>query len=226
MSVVARAARSLREEGLRPTLDKVVAVAADGLFDLRYGVETQAWAELRTLSIRGDNRDHGARYQPTHVWPLRRMLHALQAQYTPGGAFVDLGCGKGRALMVAAEFGFPVIRGVEFAHELCTVAARNCAAYKRRRQLPAEFHIVESDVVSHRFAGDETIVFMFNPFAAGILNRVLDHLTDSLTTHPRRLLILYHNPRQSPVIASRARFVSSGSHTFGPSTFETYTATP
>lgn len=226
MSVLARAARSLRQKGLRPTLTKVVAVAADALFDLRYGVETQAWAELCTLSIRGANREHGARYQPTHVWPLRRMLHRLQSQFTPGGAFVDLGCGKGRALMIAAEFGFPIIRGVEFAHELCTVAADNCAAYKRRRRLATEFQIVEADVVAYRFAGDETVIFMFNPFAAEVMNRVLDNITASLTAHPRRLLILYDNPRLSPVIAQRARFVPAGSQSFGASTFAAYTVRP
>lgn len=223
---MARAARSLRRDGLRPTLNKVVDVAADGLFDLRYGVETQAWAELGALSIRGDNRDQGARYQPTHVWPLRRMLRTLQSQFPPGGAFVDLGCGKGRALMIAAEFGFPVIRGIEFAHELCTVAADNCSAYKRRRHLAAVFQIIESDVVAYPFVGDEAVVFMFNPFTASVMSRVLDNLTASLEAQPRRLLILYHNPRLSPVIAQRARFIPSGPQSFGASTFEAYTVRP
>ncbi len=226
MSAIATAARSLRRDGLRPTLNKAVAVAADGFFDLRYGVETQAWAELRDLTIRGDHRAQGARYQPTHVGPLRRMLRVLRHRFTPGRAFVDLGCGKGRALMVAAEFGFPVIRGIEFAHELCAVATANCAAYKRRRGIATAFHIIEADVVWYPLVGDETVIFMFNPFDAAIMSRVLDNITASLAASPRRLLILYHNPRQSRVIAQRAPFSPVGDFAVGASQFSVYAAGP
>jgi len=226
MSLLARTTHSLHQQGLRSTLNKAVTVAADALFDLRHGVETQAWAELRNLTIRGDNQEHGARYQPTHVWPLRRMLRTLQPQFIPGRAFVDLGCGKGRALLLAAECGFPIVRGVEFAHELCTVATANCAAYKRRRRLATQFEILEADVVRHPFAGDENVIFMFNPFAIDVMNRVLDNIAASLAAQPRPLLLLYHNPRLSTAIAQRKPFAPAGTYTFGSSRFAVYQAQP
>src|ERR1019366_288563 len=39
--------------------------------------------------------------------------------------FLDLGCGKGRALLIAAHFDFPQILGVELSPDLCRIAESN-----------------------------------------------------------------------------------------------------
>src|SRR6516225_8353137 len=48
--------------------------------------------------------------------------------------FVDIGCGKGRALMVASAFPFRRLVGVEISPELCEIARANTA---RRPEWPS-----------------------------------------------------------------------------------------
>jgi SAM-dependent methyltransferase len=226
MNAASRISRSLRQHGLATTLHKAIAVAADCYFDVRYGVDTRTCVPLGGLTIAGANRDRGARYQPTRVLPLRRVLRTLRPQFANGSAFVDLGCGKGRILLIAAEFGFKAVRGVEFAHELCAVASANCAAYKRQRRLATEFRVLEEDVVRHAVAYDEDVFFMYNPFEADVLDRVLDNILASVKAWPRRVLIIYHNPRLAPLIEQRREFAPWETYAFDDNTFRVYVNRP
>jgi len=131
----------------------------------------------------------------------------LAAACFPNGVLVDFGSGKGRMLLVASEFGFREERGVEFAHELCETARRNVARYTARTGVAAEFKIIESDAACYAIAADENVFMMYNPFDETILGRVLDNIAASLRKAPRRILIIYVNPRWGRVIEQQADFV-------------------
>ena len=95
----------------------------------------------------------------------------------------------------------------EFAHELCETARKNIARYKARTGVATEFKVVESDATRYAIGADETVFMMYNPFDEIILERVLDNLSASLRKAPRRILIIYVNPRWGRVIEQRADFV-------------------
>jgi tRNA1(Val) A37 N6-methylase TrmN6 len=42
---------------------------------------------------------------------------------------VDLGAGKGRALMIASDFGFSKLVGIEISSAFCSAAATNMHRY-------------------------------------------------------------------------------------------------
>jgi len=132
-------------------------------FDLRHGTNTTLWVNLNRLNIQSENAARGVDYQPTQVIPLRRLFKELEIPRDK--VFVDLGCGKGRVLLVAAEAGFRDLRGVEFSSELCEVATANCARYSEKTGSQAVFRIVHSDVVDYPMK-DADIFFLFNPFDA------------------------------------------------------------
>jgi hypothetical protein len=98
-------------------LDRALSVLQERLFDLRYGTDTVSFAELDGLTIRGQNAAEGTPYQPTRLRFVRQVLSALRPPQE--GAFVDFGCGKGRVLLLAADYGYRRVTGVEFAKELC-----------------------------------------------------------------------------------------------------------
>jgi hypothetical protein len=119
---------------------------------------------------------------------------------------VDLGCGKGRILFIASEFGFKEARGVEFAKELCIVARKNCALYQARTGHKTQLKIIESDVTNYEIKPDENVFFLGNPFKGVIISQVLDHIATSLANHPRKVSIIYYNPEEAYAIESRDDF--------------------
>ncbi len=86
-------------------------------FDLRHGTDTGGIEPLWKFHIRSSNRSFGFCYQPTDEKELVDAVNFLSEDLR-AFTFVDLGCGKGRALLVASNLGFEQVIGVEFAREL------------------------------------------------------------------------------------------------------------
>jgi hypothetical protein len=116
---------------------------------------------------------------------------------------VDFGCGKGRVLFVASEFGIREVRGVEFAHELCEIAMKNSAVYKSKTGVETQHRIIESDAANYTINREENLFFLYNPFDAVILSKALCNIAASLEIQPRKIWIIYHNPKYGHVIEQR-----------------------
>lgn len=187
-----RICRSLRTRGLVGSAECVFSKIQERLFDLRYGTDTVAFAELDTLTIDGEHVADGTPYQPTRLRLVRRVLSSLHL--APGGAFVDFGCGKGRVLLLAADYGFRRTTGVEFAKELCEIARDNLDRYRRKTGIKADIRIVEGDAVEYEIQDDENVFFFSNPFSAALMEKVVRNIECSLRARPRRGLIVYNNP--------------------------------
>jgi SAM-dependent methyltransferase len=179
---------SLRHEGFKGTYIKL----ADVFFDLKYKTETRARLELENLTIEGDNKKRGVQYWPTGIFPLRKMFKKITPLIDGNSVLVDFGCGKGRVLLVASEFGFKEVRGVEFAEELYDAANRNIAQYKTKTTVKSEFRVIKSDVVDYPIRPDENFFFMFHPFDETVLAKVLAKINASLLTDPRNILIIFY----------------------------------
>ncbi|WP_041798032.1 class I SAM-dependent methyltransferase [Rhodopseudomonas palustris] len=155
--------------------------------DARYGIETGASVELDQLTIRSDSRRFGEPYQASDPRVLADSLKYLGLD-PRGRGFVDLGCGKGRMLIAAAELGFASCTGVEFAAELARAAQRNAAASGFR-----QIRIVHGDAGAYAFPDAPFVLYMFNPFSAEIMARVRDNL--SRLRRPD-YAIIYKNARE------------------------------
>jgi len=206
--------KSLRERGLRTTLFRFYIVLADYFFDFRYGTDTTTWATLDDLTIEGDNKDRSTLYQASRIVPLKKLFNSIKPIVPENGVLVDIGCGKGRVLMLASQFGFRKAVGVEFAHELCEIARENCAVYERKTASGTEFQVVESDAARYAVNNDENVFFMFNPFDEVVMDQVLDNITASLDRRPRKILIVYCNPECAGSIERRGSFVKTEEFTF------------
>ena len=196
---------------------RIVVRFADYYFDIRYGTDTRSWLELNGLTIESDNLKRAGlgRYEPTRVLYLRKLFHNIKSMIPTHGAFVDLGCGKGRVLLIASEFGFAKVRGVEFAHELCEIALKNCAVYRDKTELGTEFRIIESDAAGYAINNDENVFFMYNPFDDVVMNKVLDNIAASLEMQPRRIWIIYNYPVHGNTIEEHGSFVKKRDFVLG-----------
>lgn len=212
MSLPRRLKKSLEQTGLRVTLLRFYILAVDFFFDMRFGTDTRAPESLKNLTIESGNKERGVGYQATRIVPLMTLLEKIRPMIPAEGSFVDLGCGKGRALLVAAQFGFERVTGVEFARELCEVASRNCAAFKARKTPETEFRVVESDVVDYAIDDDDSVFYLFNPFDEVVLGAILANIAASLERCPRKTLIIYYNPRFGGLIEQHGAFARSAEY--------------
>ena len=209
-----RVKKSLRRGGLWATIFKFYILIIDFYFDIKYGTDTIMLTKLDDLTIESDNKERGSHYEGTRVIPLRKLFNNIKLMIPVDSLFVDLGCGKGRVLLIASQFGFRQVRGVEFAHELCEIAKYNCAVYKSKTEVRTEFQIIESDVVDYVINTDENVFFMYNPFDEVVLRKVLNNITRSLKIEPRRAFIIYYNPKHGNFIEQHDNFVKSGDFDF------------
>jgi SAM-dependent methyltransferase len=193
-----RISRSLHSRGIVGSLDCVFSKLQERFFDLRYGTDTVSFAELDTLTVSSEHVGDGTPYQPTRLRLVRQVLSSLDI--APGSAFVDFGCGKGRVLLLAADYGFRRITGVDFAKELCAIARDNVARYRRKTSIQADIRIVEGDAVEYEIRDDENVFFMSNPFSAALVEKVTKTIVRSLRSRNRPGLIIYNNPLWSEAI--------------------------
>lgn len=157
----------------------------------------QTWERLRGIDTRGSlsssvlgNGADRYGYQPIDYAALSAGLR--HAGITANDVFLDYGCGKGRALMVAAACGFRRVLGVELSPELCRVARRNLE--RATRSLTAAWQVYQEDATSFEVPDDVTHIHMFNPFTGAVLRECLKRIRSSLDRRPRGLSILYGIP--------------------------------
>jgi SAM-dependent methyltransferase len=157
-------------------------------------VDTRQAVPLADLTVVGSNKGHGHRYEPARAAIVRKLLPRLKALLPENSTFVDLGSGKGRVLMLAAEAGFAGAKGIEFAADLCRIARANCDSFQKVTGSSCRFEIIEIDAALYIPSETDNIFFLFNPFDAVILRAVLDNIQRSLETFPRKIYICYYNP--------------------------------
>lgn len=158
----------------------------------KYRLNTTQPAELNTLTIVNGDMLQGSRYEAVNYYILEQLLGRL-TQVTEPYNFVDLGCGKGRAMVVAAHYGFTEIKGIDFATEVCKKAEENMRTVAA--EFPIHFQVLNEDVLNYNITENDTVFFMFNPFSKEVLTKFLEKIEASLEQYPRIIHFVYASPR-------------------------------
>jgi SAM-dependent methyltransferase len=140
-------------------------------------------------------------YQPTEPALFQEMIAQLPSELNRF-VFVDLGSGKGRALLMASDYPFRRILGVELLPELDRVAQENIRRYKNPSQRCATIESICADARGFEFPDDPLVLYLFNPLPEDGLIQVMESLSRSLGRNPREVWVVYHNPVLERVLAS------------------------
>lgn len=146
-------------------------------------------------------------YQPSEPAAFHEMLDALQEKTRldfRDFTFVDLGSGKGRTLLMASDYPFRRIVGVELLPALHRIAQENLSKYCSVRQKCFVAEAVCADAREFVFPAEPSVLYLFNPLPEAGLKRVVANLEESLRAHPRTVYVLYHNPLLAYVLAQSA----------------------
>ncbi len=170
----------------------------------KYGINTTGADELLKLEKQGIDISHATIYMPVSYTLLEEVFKQLNATKllnskpvnpaSPAGRhFLDIGCGKGRALCVAAHFGFKKVTGLDFAKDLCEAAKENLTITKQKIS-GVEYNVINNDAFYFEIPDDVDCIFFFNPFDEIIMSGVVNNIFESLQSNPRKISIIYVNP--------------------------------
>jgi SAM-dependent methyltransferase len=172
-------------------------------FDWDHRVDT-TWSNI-ALRTRIREVLAGRAYQPSDPLIFHEIMARLPIDFREFN-FVDLGSGKGRALLLASDYPFQRIIGVELLPELHTIALSNLRKYRSERQQCREFELRCGDAREYTLPSEPLVVFLFEPFPEDILRQVIAGLEHSLRPAPRKVFLVYQNPVAEQIIAEFPRF--------------------
>lgn len=179
-------------------------------FDLEFGVRTSGLVAGRNLKT-GHRHD---RHNTAYYGVAPSVFHSLVARWRrsrPAApvsdfSFVDLGSGMGRAVLLASELPFLKVVGVELNPTLACISRKNAAAWRAAGRARAPMRMVCGDAVEFRFPGRPCLAFLFNPFGAIVLRRLLKGLAKDFRGRPGHLDLLYVNNEHESMLEKQTGF--------------------
>ena len=207
--ILRRVERTLRVRGVGGTLQHAVVVAKRRIgllpaeadpepeavdtepdFDARFGVDTAGIIPQAELDVDAPTWVHGSAYVPISPIDFASVLGRFDLDVREA-TFVDLGCGKGRVLLMASALPFARIVGVEFSPTLAAIARDNLTRYTGPRAAQ-HVDVLTEDATRYTFPSGPLVVFMYHPFDGVVMQRVVAQLERSLAERRRRIVVLYY----------------------------------
>ena len=157
----------------------------------KYNINTTGADELKKLSKNGIDISHATIYMPISYLLLEEIFRQMPS--TSKKHFLDIGCGKGRAVCVAVHEGYKKITGIDFSKQLCEDALANLQNTKK--EFPSiQYEIITKDAINFEIPADVDCIFLFNPFDVVIMTAVVSNIMESVKEYPREIIVAYANP--------------------------------
>jgi 16S rRNA G966 N2-methylase RsmD len=163
----------------------------------KYGINTTGADNLKNLEKKGIDISHATIYMPVSYDVLEQFFEEVKLETF--NHFLDIGCGKARAMCVAASYGINKISGIELSKDLFIAAKENIATTKEKYPT-TNFEIYNNDAFYFDIDDDVDCIFMFNPFDETIMSGVMENIETSLENNPRVMTIIYINPLEKHVL--------------------------
>jgi predicted RNA methylase len=175
----------IRRDGFLSAANKAIEAASrkpspSDAFDEKFGVDTSAAVPLWKLKIPSRHARAGSNYQTISADNIERVLGKVPSRLP----LIDLGCGKGRVLIIAHRLGFHPVTGVEFSPELAEIALQNLSTCG----IPGR--VLCCDAADVDFPSD-CVIFMYNPFDSHVMEEVARKIRESTS----RIYVVYVNAK-------------------------------
>lgn len=180
-------------------------------FDLENSVRTSGIIPGRFLRTGHRHDRHSTAYFGVAPSVFRGLIaswrRSKQCAPVEQFTFVDVGAGMGRAMLLASELPFRRVEGIELNPALAGIARRNVAKWKAAGRSSSPMRVTCGDAVDFRFPNTPCLLFLFNPFGASVMRRLLVRLAQHFRDRPRELDLIYVNREQEHVFESQRGFV-------------------
>lgn len=184
--------RWMVEDAVRPAIQFV----DDQWFDRTRQIKTSGNVSLEASGLI-DNVGDSEWHMPARPRHVRHALRKLPMGHNVSDyTFIDLGSGKGRSLFIAAELPFQRVIGVELSGMLYEQACANIRSFRHRKGGSSVLDALHMNATDFEFPNEENLVlYLFNPFGAETVSRVMTNLQRSLQQRPRHVVVLLLWPK-------------------------------
>jgi len=191
-SALSRGFCLLRGVGLVKTISTLISNVDDRYlkcFDRKYRIRTSGFISLASTSFAPSRLPDTTRFGLVNGWALPQMLKELALSWDL--SFVDLGCGLGRACILAAEYGFTKVTGVDLSPELCIAARENVAHCRLPSTQTSSITILQMDALEYCDRATDDVFFMFRPFSGEFMGLILTKLIGRANSLNKPFIIIY-----------------------------------
>ncbi len=176
-------------------------------FDQRHGTDTSGLipgkviARGTTAKVEDLTAYYGVAPSILHGL-LDEWLQRTSPQPIEDTVFIDIGAGKGRAMLLASQFPFLRVEGVELNSHLAAIAQANIALWRNDplAEALAPLTLHHADATTHPLPVAPTLAFLFHPFELPLLRRFLRHVEASLAAQPHPFDLLYANAEHNSLL--------------------------
>lgn len=169
-------------------------------FDRLMGVSTRG-----VIITEGSNFITGGddcAYAACQWLPVHRALKDLRPKKSD--VFVDLGSGKGKALLIAGRLPYREVIGIEIDKSLAENADQNITTAQPRFRASCVKNIVGS-VLEWPIPNEASVIFIFNPFTGKTFHDALTQVFESYDREPRNIHVVYGYPWEHDWLLSTGR---------------------
>jgi SAM-dependent methyltransferase len=160
--------------------DKIYSVDTSGMYPPELIQSTTVRAELINAYL-GSEPD-----------VTREALSALP-EFT-SYKFVDIGCGKGRVVIIGSEFPFKEIIGIELSLKLAKIARANVDRIKSRDSNRPAIQIISGNAIDCLPTSGFIAFYIYHSFGQELISELVRKLEASLQTSLEHTFVIYHNP--------------------------------
>lgn len=166
-------------------------------FDRRFGTETSLLVSVKDGQLPPEFRKDAKRYEPAVEAVVHHILRRLPIR-PEEFVFVDAGCGKGRALLLASMYPFSKIIGVELSPVTSEIARKNVGTFGERAmglQKCSDIEVLCQNILDFKIPDANIVLFLYNPFQGSLFEDFMQRVYEySNQCKNREILVVYCNP--------------------------------
>lgn len=167
-------------------------------FDRQFGTDTSGFMSIEEINARASEDLQINPYAGSQPSIVRRALAGLPD--VAGYTFVDLGCGKGRPLVVASEFPFADIVGVDISPDLVKVARENASIIRRSFPERTPIRLVEGNAFNFMPESERIVFFLYNSFPREGVQELVRGIERRVAAGGTQLFVVSYNPVWASVL--------------------------
>jgi SAM-dependent methyltransferase len=162
-------------------------------FDTMYGTDTAKILSVGALDIPDALLAHANRYEAVMPEVFDFIMDRLQLRHEDY-LLVDVGSGKGRALLLASRLPFKGVIGIEISAALTEIAEHNIRIFGEENKRCRSIQVVCVDATAYELPLENMVLYLYNPFDAQVMRAFVSNVEKSLRDSPRKLFVAYHPP--------------------------------
>ena len=166
----------------------ILVALYDKLEDQIRGIKAHDFLDSASVVSSKESAIYANFYQPVRSMPFRKLMSKLNLKND--GSFIDIGAGTGKAMILALDYGFTKVKGIEIVEGLVEIAEEN----RQSLNIPKEkFVCIADDALNYEYAIDDKVIFFNDPFSNEVFAPLLKKLEENILEKRVEVTFIYKN---------------------------------